>query len=168
MSNNHGGSRLGAGRKPSSGNYVHIEFTPEQLKILVDSPHICAVSRKSVSYTKAFKEHFWQRYCDGVEPKQIFEDAGLDIEIITRERIKGFAQALKRQVEKGLSFTEGNEPTPDADKKFNFPTPPRRANNVYIPNLSETDIANLINQVAYMSQELTFLKKIILAETKEK
>lgn len=168
MSNNHGGARVGAGRRPSSGNYVHIEFTAEQLKVLVDSPHISAVSKKSVSYTKAFKELFWQRYGDGIEPKQIFEDAGLDIKIITRERIKSFIQALKHQVERGLSFTEGSEPVLEADKKFDFPTPPRRANNVYLPNLSEADISNLLNQVAYMSQELAFIKKIILAETKVK
>lgn len=168
MSNNHGGARVGAGRKPSSYKYIHKEFTPEQLKILIDCPHIYAVSKKSVSYTKAFKELFWQRYCDGIDPKVVFEEAGIDVKIITRERINGLVKTLRSQSEKGLSFTEGSEPTLEADKLFDFPTPPRRANNVYSPNLSDTDIANLVNQVSYMSQELAFLKKIILAERRNK
>jgi hypothetical protein len=34
--------------------------------------------------------------------------------------------------------------------------------------MSESEINKLATQVAYMSQELEFIKKIILAETKEK
>lgn len=169
MSNNHGGARPGAGRPPKSGNYKHPEFTPEQLKELVSNQYVNAVSRKSISYTKQFKELFWQRYCDGIDPKIIFEDCGLNTKYITRTRINGLIKTLRHQLEKGLSFTEGSEPNiTQNDKQFEFPTPPRRANNVFIPTLSEADIAKLLNQVAYMSQELEFIKKIILADKPKK
>jgi len=75
-----------AQRKRDDGKYEHVELTAEQIHELLDSPHISYVSRKSVSYTKAFKEHFWQRYCDGVDPKQIFEDAGLNTAILTKKQ----------------------------------------------------------------------------------
>lgn len=169
MSNGHGGNRTGAGRPPKSGEYVSPEFTSMQLKELIDSPYVHSVSRKSVSYTKEFKDVFWQRYCDGIDPKQIFEDAGFNTKTITRSRMNGLIKALKNKIEKGQSFTEGSEPNLEQlEKMFNFPTPPRRANNINLPNLSEADMANLLNQVAYMSQELAFLKKIILANKEEK
>lgn len=169
MSKGHGGTRTGAGRPPNSGKYVSPEFTPTQLKELIDSPYTHSVSKKTVSYTKEFKDIFWQRYCDGIDPKQIFEDAGFDTKTITRTRMNGLIKNLKSKIEKGQSFTEGSEPSlVELEKMFDFPTPPRRANNIRIPILSEADIANLLNQVAYMSQELAFLKKIILAGKEEK
>lgn len=71
---NRGGARPGAGRKKktSEGTYEHTTFTAEQLKELTDSPHVAYVSSKTVSYTKAFKDAAWKRYCDGIEPVQIF------------------------------------------------------------------------------------------------
>jgi len=160
---NRGGARPGAGRpkKRDDGKYEHVELTAEQIHELLDSPHISYVSRKSVSYTKAFKEHFWQRYCDGVDPKQIFEDAGLNTAILTRSRINGLLKTLRHQKEKGLSFTEGSEPQVDQpEKTYDFPKPPRRSNKSKLPVLSEADIAQMYNQVAYMSQEIEFLKKL--------
>jgi len=169
MTNGHGGARPGSGRPRNNTTYEHVEFTPEQLNELLSSPHISYVSRKSVSYTKAFKEQFWRRYCDGVDPKQIFEDAGLNTQILSRVRINGLIKNLKHQREKGLPFTEGSESnSADAEKMFDFPTPPRRSNHTRMPNLGEADMVKMFHQVAYMKQELEFLKKIILAETEVK
>jgi len=169
MSNGHGGFRMGAGRPSTSGKSVYNDFTEKQIKVLIDSPYVYSISKKSISYTKEFKELFWQRYIDGITPKQIFEDAKLDTTVITQSRIYSFTKSLKQQYEKNLAFTDGNEPQLEkTHKQFNFPVPPRRANNAKIPVLSDADIANLINQVAYMSQELAFLKKIILTQKEEK
>lgn len=65
----HGGARPGAGRKKKTpeGTYEHVTFTAEQLKELTESPHVAYVSSKTVSYTKAFKNAAWLRYCDGVD-----------------------------------------------------------------------------------------------------
>ena len=169
--NNHGGARPGAGRKKktSEGSYEHVTFTAEQLKELIDCPHVAYVSSQTVSYTKAFKDMAWQRYCDGIDPMQIFSDAGLNVDTLGKSRILGFFKLLREAKAKGLSFTEGNEPYPaDVEKKFSFPTPPRRANRGRPPVMSDSEISNLATKVAYMSQEIEFIKKIILAETKEK
>lgn len=168
MSNGHGGSRIGAGRPRKSGKFAYPELNITQIKELLDSPHIHSVSKKTISFTKAFKELFWQRYCDGVEPAQIFTDADLSISTLSRDRIYSFTKALKLQVEKGQDFTEGREPKEQSKKLFDFPALPRRANSARIPNLSEAEVAKLINQVAYMSQEIAFLKKIILLDKEKK
>ncbi|HQM02845.1 MAG TPA: hypothetical protein PLH98_20255 [Ruminococcus flavefaciens] len=76
---NRGGARPGSGRKKKNpdGTFEHSTFTAEQLKELTDSPYVAYVSSKTVSYTKAFKNAAWQRYCDGIDPMQVFSEAGL-------------------------------------------------------------------------------------------
>jgi|GEM_PF-487509 hypothetical protein len=168
---NRGGSRPGSGRKKKTpeGTYEHALFTAEQLKELTDSPHVAYVSSKTVSYTKAFKTAAWQRYCDGIDPVQIFSDAGLNVDTLGKTRILGFFKLLREAKAKGVPFTEGNDPYPsDAEQTYSFPTPPRRANRGRPPVMSDSEINKLATKVAYMSQELEFLKKIILAEKKEK
>ena len=167
----HGGARPGAGRKKktSEGTYEHNTFTAEQLKELTNSPQVAYVSSKTVSFTKAFKNSAWQRYCDGIDPGQIFADVGLNTQTLGRTRILGFFKLLREAKAKGVPFTEGNEPYPvDAEEQFSFPTPPRRANRGRPPVMSDSEINKLATKVAYMSQELEFIKKIILAEKKEK
>lgn len=172
MSNNsnRGGSRPGAGRKKKTpdGTYEHATFTAEQLKELTDLPYVAYVSSKTVFYTKAFKELAWKKYCDGEDPIQIFADVGFNTDALGKDRILGFFKLLRQAKEKGLAFTEGNDPYPDAEKIVSIPTPPRRANRGRPPVMSDSEINKLAAKVAYMSQELEFLKKIILAETKEK
>lgn len=166
-----GGARPGAGRKKKNpdGTFEHSAFTAEQLKELTDSSYVAYVSSKTVSYTKAFKDMAWQRYCDGVDPVRIFTDAGFNIDTLGKSRILGFFKLLRAAKAKGLAFTEGNDPYPEStDEKVSFPTPPRRANKGRPPVMSESEINKLATQVAYMSQELEFIKKIILAATKEK
>lgn len=167
----HGGARPGAGRKKKTpeGTYEHVTFTAEQLKELTESPHVAYVSSKTVSYTKAFKNAAWLRYCDGVDPVQIFEDAGFNVETLGKSRVLSFFKLLREAKEKGLAFTEGSDPYPaGTEKQFSFPTPPRRAKRGRPPVMSDSEINKLAAKVAYLSQELEFLKKIILAEHREK
>jgi len=165
---NRGGPRPGAGRPRKNPAEEREEFTADQLKLLLDSPYVSFVSKKTVSFTLEFKEMCWQRYCDGIEPLRIFSDAGLPIEVLGRSRIAGIIKMLRKQKEKGLPFNDGREPNEgQPEKKFDFPIPPKRV-FYKTPQISDTDIVKMFHQVAYMSQELEFIKKIILAETEEK
>lgn len=110
---------------------------------------------------KSFKDSARQRYCDGVDPVQIFKDADFNIDTLGKPRILGFFKLLRAAKAKGVPFTEGNDPYPDsAEAKHSFPTPPRRANRGKPPVMSESEINRLATQVAYMSQELEFIKKL--------
>lgn len=163
MAGNHGGARPGAGRpRKYEPKFQHTVFTPEQLQELLSSPYVAAVSRKSVSYTLAFKELFWQRYCDGVEPLQIFIDAGIDPNILGMSRIKGLAKTLRKNKEMGVPFNEGDEPhVGNNEKMFKFPIPPKRMASTTI---TYEDAAKLSTKVEYLSQQIEFIKKIILAD----
>ena len=158
-----GGARPGSGRPRKNETGEHTAFTPEQLKELMESPHVSSVSRKSVSYTLAFKELFWRRYCDGIDSVQIFHEAGLSVELLGRPRIHGFAKMLRQLKERGLPFNEGNDPHIDPpEKQFAFPIPPRKSKHAN-PIPTTEDVGRMCHEVAYLRQELEFIKKIILA-----
>lgn len=167
MANGHGGARPGAGRKKkgeSNKNYNCVEFTNKQLQELLASPHVAFVSRRTVTYTAEFKNLFWQRYVDGVDPAQIFYEAGIDPDIIGRNRVQGLAKLLRQQKSKGLPFSDGIEFNQNnVEKKFDFPTPPKRDRFIK-PELSPQEVAKMYHKVEYLSQEMEFIKKIILAD----
>jgi len=111
---------------------------------------------------------FWQRYCDGVSPVKIFQDAELSIDIIGKGRVDGFLKQLRELKERGLPFNDGSERQfNQPPKQYHFPTPPRRPKNAQI-SLSPQAIAKMAHEVAYLKQELEFIKKIILAGTEVK
>jgi len=202
----HGGARPGAGRKkkvtftdlsstqldaPIALINGHSSFTEEQIAVLMQSPHVVNVTKKTVSYTLVFKESFWRRYMQGVMPDKIFRDYGIDPQILGEHRIWGLVTSLRELVAKGLPFTNGREPKqpkneapsnqkpeirdieaddlPDLEFKGVSPPPrPPKSPRVVIPTVSRDDLQRLFHQVAYLSQEMEFLKKIILAGRPEK
>ena len=168
MANGHGGSRPGAGRPRKNSSFEHSAFTPEQLSELLQSPHISSVIRKSVSYTIAFKDLFWQRYCDGVDPIQIFADAGFNIELLGRARVFAFAKTLRHQYVRGADWREGSEPAKESGiPRVDIPIPPRGSKRTK-DTINPMELARMYHKVAYMEQELEFIKKIILEERRKK
>jgi hypothetical protein len=164
-----GGARPGVGRpRKVTAEGERQFFSSEEIELLLQSPHVAYVSRTTVSYTLAFKKMFWQRYCDGVPPTRIFEEAGLSVDVIGKSRIDTLIKALRSQMERGLGFKEGREPQPgDAEKLFDLPRIPRYPKNSQIP-LAPESIAKLVHEVEYLKQEMEFLKKIISAGRVEK
>ncbi|WP_368652526.1 IS3 family transposase [Ornithinibacillus sp. 4-3] len=84
-----------------------ILFTDQEQYLLMKHPYVKAVSKKAITYTDEFKAIAVKEYGEGKFPRQIFEDAGFDIEIVGIERAKS---ALKRwrtaYQEKGLEGLE--------------------------------------------------------------
>lgn len=62
-------------------------FTKNQKERLKDNPNVQAVSDKTITYTDEFKRHFIAKYEQGKLPRDIFEDVGLDVELIGLTRI---------------------------------------------------------------------------------
>jgi hypothetical protein len=175
---------------PISLNNGHSSFTQEQMEILSQSPHVVTVTKKTVSYTLIFKELFWRRYKQGAMPDKIFRDLSIDPQIVGMNRIWGLVNVLRGLAAKGLQFTNGCErqpgkgnvsPKPNAviqdvtaedmpDLDLNVPKPPRsgRSPLVVVPTVSRDDLQRLFHQVAYLTQEMEFLKKIILAGKNER
>lgn len=68
-------------------------FSEEDIKILRNNPYVIKVSEKSITYSDEFKRLFIESYLQGKLPKQIFCEAGFDIEMIGRKR---YEQAAHR------------------------------------------------------------------------
>ncbi len=142
------------------------EFTAEQKLVLTNSPHVTRVTAKTVSYTKAFKEEFLKRYCDGESPSAIFASFGLDPDVIGRKRIYGFCSTLRGLANRGKPLTEGKRPKDESELVI----PKRRSHQTAaeaFASLSAEDVYKLYQRVVYLTQEMEFLKKIMLLERKE-
>jgi len=165
MANGRGGARPGAGRPRKDSKYELTEFTPEQLAELLSSPHISSVTKRTVYYTVAFKDLFWRRYCDGVDPIQIFEDAGFNVAILGKNRIQAFVRTLRTQYERGATWNDGTEPPTESGVPRTLPPQPlpTKRGKLIKDAINPIEYARMRHKVAYMEQELEFIKKIILA-----
>lgn len=143
------------------------EFTPGMIAEFNESKYVARATRRTVSYTLAFKELFWKRYSDGERPEDIFRSCGINPDVLGPTRVWGVVSTLRKQIEQGKPFLEGSEPHLSVHKveKFAIPKPPRPPKMPRNParTVSDAEIVKLYHQVAYLSQEMEFIKKTILA-----
>ena len=129
-----------------------ILFTDQDQQLLMKHPYVKAVSEKAITYSDEFKARAIKEYENGKFARQIFEDAGFDIEIVGIERAKS---ALKRwraaYQESGLSGLEDT-------RKYRSGRPLERELSI------EEKYARLEAQNALLRAENELLKKIDLAE----
>ena len=59
-----------------------ILFTKKEQEQLKCNPNVHAVSEKAITYTDEFKRHFIAENEKGKLPREIFEEVGLDVELI--------------------------------------------------------------------------------------
>ena len=59
-----------------------IQFTDEQIELLLKNSNVEEVNSNTIKYTSDFKKLALELNQKGVSPKQIFKDAGFDLNII--------------------------------------------------------------------------------------
>lgn len=62
-------------------------FTKEEQKQLKHNPNVHAVSEKTITYTDEFKHHFIAENDKGKLPREIFQEAGLNVELTNSKTI---------------------------------------------------------------------------------
>ena len=72
-------------------------FTDEQVKALRKNQNVKRVSRKAITYTKAFKEYFLIENAKGKLPKEIFESAEFDVDALGMSRIRSSGKRWRQQ-----------------------------------------------------------------------
>jgi len=180
MPHGHGGARPGAGRPrniPNDSGEKRHKFTHWEREQLAENKYVSNVTEKTITYTKEFKELFWQRINAGVHAVTIFAEAGINPMLLGQGRISGFAKTLRKQAELGIEFQDGRSPSipPKSEpkpkrkpgEKFDIPKPPRlpKKKDTERELYTDAEITDLIHNFEYVSQELAFIKKIILAGT---
>lgn len=72
----------------------YLLFTTQEQKLLKKNPYVKTVSAKGITYTDEFKVIAINEYEKEKSPREIFEEAGSDIELVGMGRVKS---ALKRR-----------------------------------------------------------------------
>ena len=124
----------------------NILFDEEQQKQLRANHWVKSVTEKSISFTEDFKVHFINEYNLGKLPKQIFKDAGFDINMLGDKRIEQCTARYKRQNKRieGFHDTRANNSGRRIGKELSID--------------EENEL--LKKQNAKLQQELEFLKKM--------
>lgn len=94
-----------------------ILFTKKEQDQLRRNPNVKAVSEKAITYSDEFKRHFIAENEKGKFPREIFGEAGLDVGLIGKERVKASSKrwraAYHKEGLKGLQDTrKGNSGRP--------------------------------------------------------
>lgn len=63
-------------------------LTKKEQEILRKNPYVKSVSEKAITYTDEFKRHFIAENEKGKLPREIFEEAGLSVDLIGMKRIE--------------------------------------------------------------------------------
>lgn len=124
-------------------------FTKQQVKQLLSNKNVSGCSERSITYSKDFKIKAVKLYKQGLTPREIFRQAGFDLNAISRDQPK---ECLKRwnkiwgtKGEGGLAAeTRGRTGRPKKTK-----------------DLSDVDkIKRLEAEIAYLKAENDFLAKL--------
>ena len=126
-------------------------FTPEEILTLRDNPYTLRVSQKTISFTLAFKEAFWNGYQEGRSPIQLIRELGYDPDILGQTRIDGIGKNLKNEAGSKLGLHQG--PAPRSRRQLNEDD---------LNALSQRQaMKQMQRELIYLRQELEFIKKII-------
>jgi len=129
-------------------------FTEQEQDQLKCNPNVQAVSEKAITYTDEFKRHFITENEKGKLPREIFEAAGFEVELIGLERIK--SSGKRWRVSYRLAGIEGLQDT----RKTNSGRPLARELTL------EEKFARLEAKNRLLEAENELLKKLDLLERK--
>jgi hypothetical protein len=72
-------------------------FTDEQVEKLSKNPNVKNISNKSITYQESFKEHYIEAYKKGKTAREIFNEAGFDLEILGTDRVDSSGKRWRAQ-----------------------------------------------------------------------
>lgn len=129
-------------------------FTNQEVEMLRNNSFTYAVTPNTLSFTRAFKELFWEEYQTGSPPRQILEKYGYPSDVLGKQRIWGIAHTIKSQYYSPEGLREGTSPKITASGTDDMAT--------------KESIRQLQSEVQYLRQEIEFLKKISSIRTTRK
>jgi hypothetical protein len=122
-------------------------FTLAQIEELKRNPYTYEVTKKKISFTKAFKEIFYQKYREGMYPKDIVASLGYDPEVLGYSRIKGINGMIQKSLKEHGCLYEGRLPR-------------HRVLNDDDLELTKENFVRMQHEVQLLRQEMDFIKKI--------
>jgi len=127
-------------------------LSKEQIEELQKSPHILAVSEKTISYSAKFKEHVYLEYKAGKSYETILSEAGIDPDMLGARRLNSLRTCVQAEGKREAGFTDKNSRLPP------------RTLSAKVAKTNSGKISRLEHELTYVKQELEYLKKIYLAD----
>lgn len=122
-------------------------MSSELVKALQENENVETATEYSVQFTVKFKQHAYDEYIRGKSMREIFTEAGFDVEELGSGRLQNFRNKLMKDAESENGF---------ADR--------RKSRELQAPLSTEAQMAKRIRELehrnAYLEQENEFLKKI--------
>jgi len=128
-------------------------LSQKQIEVLCKSPHVRFVNAHILSFTAEFKEYVYKERQRGVPFREILSEAGIDPDLMGSRRIRNLSSSINEQGRRGVGFS-------DICKKTPLPAEKKAAKTI------EDKVARLQHELAYVTQEVEYLKKIYLADRK--
>ena len=128
------------------------ELNAEEIAELRECPFVSSIISGRITFTPEFKHMAYSQLINGKSMREIFEENGIDPEILGNSRIWGFSEKLRKKADREGGFED------------------QRSQNSRKPakGTKEQELAARVDQLehelAYTRQEVEFLKKIHLAD----
>ena len=119
----------------------------EYVKELNEHRYVEQATEWTVSFTPEFKQLAYDEYYRGKSMREIFTEAGFDVEMLGGKRLQNFRNLLMRRSAEETGFT-------DKRKDKSLQSPPSTEAQMM------KRIRELEHRNAYLAQENEFLKKI--------
>lgn len=123
-------------------------FTEEELEILRKNPAVESVTPYFLHLTSEFKSWFYIEYQSGKMAPQILRDAGFDVNILGKSRVR----SIRYHIVKDYKDAEQGKRTVKV-------RPTEIPERVYQLAAAHEKIARLEKQLKHTTQELEFVKK---------
>ena len=82
-------------------------FTEKQLQNLQDNPNVLEATSKRIVYTAEFKKKFVEEYRGGKGPREIFLEAGFDVDALGYKRIERASDRWRQAYNEGRLGEQG-------------------------------------------------------------
>ena len=127
-------------------------FNAEELTELRSSPYVSSVTPVKINFTEEFKCIAYKQLSAGITMREIFEQHGIDPNVLGPARIRGIAFHIRHNADREEGFVDLREQ--------NRRRPPKETTEQTL----KAKVERLEHELAYTRQEVEFLKKIHLAD----
>ena len=124
----------------------------EEIAELRDCPFVSSIVSGKICFTPEFKHMAYGQLIDGKSMREIFEENGIDPDILGSARIWAFAQRLRANADREEGFVDLR------GKNSRKPAAGTREQAL------SSRVEQLEHELAYTRQEVEFLKKIHMAD----
>ena len=122
-------------------------ITTEEREVLLKNPYIKSAHSTMVAYTADFKREYITRFDAGESGRSILRSSGIDPDILGDSRIYSLAGKFRKELEQYGGFS-------DVRRKKGY-------------DADSASIEQLRVEVAYVKQEVEFLKKNMILDSEE-